>query len=103
MDDPATPVIVARSASPHVAEWIHQFGVLDHVVRLPSGEAVYHPMRVVPGGSPGSTDDDGCEVVFAVRRRHGMSDEQFEADIAAVAADVATLRRLIEAQRQAEQ
>ncbi len=26
------------------------FGVLDHVVRLPSGEAVYNPMRVVPGG-----------------------------------------------------
>ncbi|ULE32675.1 SRPBCC family protein [Mycobacterium sp. IDR2000157661] len=70
----------------------NQFGVLDHIVRLPSGEAVYNPMRVVPGGSPGSS---GCEVVFAVRRRPGMSDEQFEADVAAVTADLATLRRLI--------
>ena len=27
----------------------NQFGVLDHVVRMPSGEAVYNPLRVVPG------------------------------------------------------
>ena len=66
------------------------FGVLDHVVRLPSGEAVYNPMRVVPGG----VNESQCEVVFAVRRRPGMTDEQFDADVAAVAADLETLRRL---------
>ena len=27
----------------------NEFGVLDHVVRLPSGEAVYNPLRVIRG------------------------------------------------------
>ncbi len=69
-------------------------GVLDHVVHLPSGEAVYNPMRVLPAG----VDTAECEVVFAVRQRPGMSDEQFDADVAAVAADLETLRRLLEDQ-----
>jgi len=68
------------------------FGVLDHVVRLPSGETVYNPLRVVPGGVGVARS----EVVFSVRRRPGMSEAEFEADAAAVAADLATLRRLVE-------
>ncbi len=28
----------------------NDYGVLDHVVRLPSGEAVYNPLRVIPAG-----------------------------------------------------
>ena len=70
----------------------NEFGVLDHVVRLPSGEAVYNPLRVVPAG-PGQPR---CEVLFTVRRQPGMSDEQFEADAATVAADLDALRRLLE-------
>lgn len=69
-------------------------GVLDHVVRLPSGEAVYNPMRVVPAG----VDAAECEVVFTVRKRPGVTEEEFEADVAAVAADLETLRRLLESQ-----
>ncbi|MFG1933706.1 SRPBCC family protein [Mycobacterium sp. NPDC048908] len=69
------------------------FGVLDHVVRLPTGEAVYNPLRVIPGG----VGETRCEVLFTVRRRDGMTDEQFDADVAAVAADLETLRRLVEA------
>jgi hypothetical protein len=34
----------------------NEFGVLDHVVALPSGESVYNPMRVIPAG----TDERGC-------------------------------------------
>jgi hypothetical protein len=68
------------------------FGVLDHVVRLPSGEAVYNPLRVIPGG----VGEDRCEVLFTVRRRAGMTDADFEADISAVAADLNTLRGLLE-------
>lgn len=68
------------------------FGVLDHLVRLPDGEAVYNPLRVVPAG-PG---EPRCEVVFSLRRRAGMSDEEFEADAAAVLADLETLRDLVE-------
>ncbi|MGV0735899.1 polyketide cyclase [Mycolicibacterium sp. (ex Dasyatis americana)] len=67
-------------------------GVLDHVVYLPSGAAVYNPMRVVPAG----VDATACEVVFTVRQRPGMTDEEFEADVAAVAADLETLRGLLE-------
>jgi hypothetical protein len=70
----------------------NEFGVLDHVVRLPSGAAVYNPMRVIPAGQ----GETRCEVVFTVRRRAGVTDEEFEADAAAVAADLETLRGLLE-------
>ena len=70
----------------------NEFGVLDHVVTLPSGEAVYNPLRVIPGG----VGEGRCEVLFTVRRRAGMTDEDLDADAAAVAADLETLRRLLE-------
>lgn len=72
----------------------NSFGVLDHVVRLPSGEAVYNPLRVIPAG----VGESRCEVVFAIRQRAGMSDAEFEADTAAVATDLETLRRQMEGQ-----
>jgi hypothetical protein len=70
----------------------NDFGVLDHVVRLPLGESVYNPMRVVPAGE----GQQRCEVVFTVRQREGMTDEEFESDAATVAADLERLRRLVE-------
>ena len=70
----------------------NQFGVLDHVVRMPSGESVYNPLRVIPAGE----GHPGCEAVFTVRRRAGMSDEEFESDVATVTADLNRLRRLAE-------
>jgi len=70
----------------------NEFGVLDHVVRLPSGEVVYNPLRVIPGG----VGERRCEVLFTVRRRVGMSGADFDADAAAVAADLEALRRLLE-------
>jgi hypothetical protein len=71
---------------------VNEFGVIDHVVRLPSGEAVYNALRVVPAG----IGVPRCEVVFTVRQRAGMTDEEFEADVAAVEADLQELRRLLE-------
>lgn len=70
----------------------NDFGVLDHVVRMPSGEAVYNPLRVVPG----DVGERACEVLFGVRKRPGMTDAQFDADVAVVAADLQTLRNLLE-------
>ncbi|KUI21733.1 polyketide cyclase [Mycobacterium sp. IS-1496] len=70
----------------------NEFGVLDHVVRMPSGEAVYNPLRVVPAGR----GEQRCEVVFSLRRRADMTDDQFEDDAAAVAADLEALRALVE-------
>jgi hypothetical protein len=65
------------------------FGVLDHEVTLPSGETVSNPMRVVPNA-------DGCDVVFTVHRRDGVSTDEFAADVEAVTADLATLRAVME-------
>jgi hypothetical protein len=66
------------------------FGVLDHVVTLPSGDRVYNPLRVIPFG-------DASEVVFTLRRQPGMTDEQFLVDADAVRADLASLKRILEA------
>jgi hypothetical protein len=66
------------------------FGVLDHVVRMPDGQAVYNPLRVVPAGG----EQAQCEVVFTVRKRAEMTDEEFDRDVATVAADLDRLRRL---------
>jgi hypothetical protein len=68
----------------------NEYGVLDHYVTLPSGEVVYIPLRVIADGS-------GSEVVFTLRRRPGMSDQDFEADADAVAADLSRLRQVLEA------
>jgi hypothetical protein len=72
----------------------NDFGVLDHVVRLPDGTAFYNPMRVLPAGE----GLDSCELLFTVRRRPGMTDEEFDADAAAVEADLRTLKGLLESQ-----
>jgi hypothetical protein len=44
---------------------------------------------VIPG-------ERGCEVVFTLRRRPGMSDEDFKADADAVAADLTRLKQVLE-------
>ena len=67
----------------------NRFGILDHRVTLPSGESVDNPVRVIPNA-------DGCDVVFTVHRRAGMGAEDFVADTDAVAADLATLRDLMQ-------
>ena len=82
VDSPMGRVVVAFAPS-------NDFGVLDHDVTLPAGETVRNPMRVIPNG-------DGCDVVFSVRRRAGMSAEDLERDAGRVQADLDTLRRLME-------
>ncbi|MFI7588678.1 SRPBCC family protein [Spongisporangium articulatum] len=67
----------------------NDFGVLDHWVTLPTGETNYNPLRVLAAG-------DGSEVVFTLRRRAGVGDDDFEADAAAIRADLATLKKVLE-------
>jgi hypothetical protein len=67
----------------------NDLGVLDHYLTMDSGEVIYVPMRVIADGG-------GCEVVLTVRRRPGMTDDEFKADGAAVAADLARLKRILE-------
>ena len=66
------------------------FGVLDHDVTLPSGETVTNPLRVLADGA-------SCDVVFTIRHRPAVSSPDFERDVAHIAADLATLKRLLEA------
>lgn len=68
----------------------NEFGVVDHWVTAPDGVRTYNPMRVLAHG-------DGAEVVFSLRRADGMSDDAFETDAAAIEADLATLKRILEA------
>jgi hypothetical protein len=83
------------SESKHLSERINRpadevyDGVLDHDVTLPSGEIIHNPVRVI-------TDGPGCEVVFTLRRLPGMSEEDFERDADAVAADLTKLKRVLE-------
>ena len=67
----------------------NRFGVLDHVVRLPSGQEVPNSMRVVPNGS-------GSEVMFTLLRRPEMGREEFERDAAMVERDLRSLKALME-------
>ena len=65
-------------------------GVLDHTVTLPDGNKVYLPIRVVANGS-------GSELVFTLFQTPQMSDTEFERDAGMVAADLRTLKQLVEA------
>ncbi|HEY8319423.1 MAG TPA: SRPBCC family protein [Amnibacterium sp.] len=67
----------------------NELGVLDHQVVLPDGTAVLNPLRVLSYG-------DGAEVVFTLRREAGVDDAAFDADVEAVRADLATLKRILE-------
>ena len=63
------------------------FGVLDHQVRLPDGRVVDNPVRVL-------AHPEGSEVLFTVRQGDA-SDDAFDADCAAVLADLNRLRTLV--------
>jgi hypothetical protein len=66
------------------------FGVLDHLVMLPSGEAFNNPMRVVPAGT-------GSLVSFTLFRQPGMIDADFARDAAMIESDLQALKRAVEA------
>jgi hypothetical protein len=67
----------------------NNYGVLDHDVTLPDGTTVTNPMRVIPDG-------EGCDVVFTLRPARGVAQEAFDADAAAVRADLAALKKLLQ-------
>lgn len=69
---------------------VNEYGVLDHDVVLPDGTTSTNPVRVL-------ADGEGSEVVFTLRRRPGMTDDQLAADAAAITADLGTLKRVLEA------
>ncbi|WP_040167718.1 SRPBCC family protein [Microbacterium gorillae] len=66
-------------------------GVLDHEIITADGTVFHNPMRVVP-------HPDGAEVIFTVNRLAGATDTEFEDDVAAVRADLATLAAVLRIQ-----
>lgn len=64
-------------------------GILDHEVTLPDGAVVLNQFRILADG-PHSL------AVFHLRREPGVTDEAFDADAAAVQADLEALRRALE-------
>jgi len=66
----------------------NEFGVLDHDVELPAGK-FHNPMRVIPNG-------EGSEVLFTLIQLPGITDQQFEADLDTVRADLNKLRTVLE-------
>jgi hypothetical protein len=72
----------------------NDLGVLDHDVKLSSGESVHNAMRVIPNGR-------GSELLFSVFQRDGISDGDFERDCIMVVADLEKAKSLLEASRRA--
>ena len=65
------------------------YGVLDHWVKLPDGQELYIPLRVIANGA-------GCEVLLTVFRRPGASDEDFARDQEWVQRDLSALKQLLD-------
>jgi polyketide cyclase/dehydrase/lipid transport protein len=82
-------VVTETGRLPVVFAERNALGVLDHDVTLPSGEVVHNPMRVVP-------HDGGSEVMFTLRRRPEMTDDDFARDAGLVQADLERLKRILE-------
>lgn len=73
----------------------NDFGVADHSVHLPDGTVVYVPLRAVANG-------DGSEVSLTLFQLPGMDEARFQADAEWVRRDLATLKRILEAEGEAE-
>lgn len=69
---------------------VNPFGVLDHDVQLPDGTTVHNAFRVTPCGEAASL------LTFVVLRLPGVSQKDFDADVAHVRKDLAALKTLLE-------
>ncbi|HEX7022632.1 MAG TPA: hypothetical protein VF171_07230 [Trueperaceae bacterium] len=67
----------------------NHFGVLDHTVRLPAGQEICNPMRVIPNGA-------GSEVIFTLFHAPDVPAEKRAEDIKLVESDLRTLKRIME-------
>ena len=67
----------------------NEFGVVDHVVTLPTAATVHIPIRVIANG-------DGATVTVTLLRAGDVSDAKFDADAKWVEQDLARLKSVLE-------
>ncbi|CAG7633369.1 hypothetical protein ACFQI7_18285 [Paenibacillus allorhizosphaerae] len=67
----------------------NEFGVLDHSVKLESGQEMMIPLRVIPNGR-------GSEVVFTLYQQPGVTDDMFAKDAGMVESDLRNLKTVLE-------
>jgi len=67
----------------------NEYGVLDHVVTLATGQQILNPMRVIPNGME-------SEVLFTLYKRPEQTEEQFLLDAANVESDLHMLKQVLE-------
>jgi hypothetical protein len=65
-------------------------GVLDHSVKLPRGESIYVPLRVVASG-------EGCELVLTLVRRPQIQEDAFAAEAELAMRDLLAAKQILEA------
>jgi hypothetical protein len=70
----------------------NDFGIIDHLVTLPTGETVSNPMRVID-------NNKGCEFIFTLFRRPGVTDNDFDEDVKSVSKDLQKLKEVMESER----
>ena len=71
----------------------NQFGIIDHVVKLPDGNIITNPLRVIENKS-------GSEIIFTLFKMPGKTDIEFEDDAKMVNADLKKLKELLEMREQ---
>ncbi len=67
----------------------NDFRVIDHDVTLSNGDVITNPMRVIP-------NNKGCEFVFTLFRRPGVTEDDFNKDIKSVTKDLQKLKEIME-------
>ena len=67
----------------------NDLGVIDHTVRMQTGQEVENHLRVIRNG-------DGAEVLFTLIRRDDQDDAAYEADAAHIRKDLAALKAVLE-------
>lgn len=97
-------VVMMQSMTRHDNVWIAQtkvgdieirwpeqnkYYVLDHEVKFPDGTTVTNSMRIIK-------NSDGCEFVFTLLQRPGVSAAEFEDDGKLVLTDLLKLKSIME-------
>lgn len=68
----------------------NNFHVIDHDVTLPNGHVITNPMRVI------DNNNKGCEFIFTLFRRSGVTEDEFNKDVMSVTKDLQKLKKIME-------